>query len=184
MTLFLKRVCYGVEVNAVRVAILPVFVLLCGCSGAQEPAPSPALGELAKEGTESTEKPTEAPKATKEKPLYGSFESAHTVMVVCEKPDWCETKVTDTLKISEAADGRLELAIGLVQANAHTCTFEGRLDPVSADEWEYRTPEPAGERGACHLRLTRKDRQLLVRSTGCREYCGARASLHADFEIP
>ena len=97
--------------------------------------------------------------------------------MVCDGGDWCEETVTDVLDVQKAAGG-LMVRIELVQTNAHTCTFEGELEPSGDRAWSHRAK--AGEE-PCELTLTWREPELSIRSEGCRDYCGARASLFADF---
>ena len=102
-------------------------------------------------------------------------------MVVSDDPDWCEQEVKDSLTIEPAKDAGVTIAVELVQANAHICTFEGTLAKAGDQVWEWRATD--GE-AACHLQLRWGLDTLKLSSEGCRDYCGARASLEATFSYP
>ena len=154
-----------------RLTGLAGLVVLVSCSSTPKPAPTPGPDE-----------PNIAPAdaGPKKLPLSGTYLREHTVPVVCDKPDWCDQPVIDVLRISEGARGALDVRIELVQTNAHTCTFEGRLTETGPAQWEYAKD---GEY-PCKVTFTVKANQLSFESEGCREYCGARAHLMGSFEHP
>jgi hypothetical protein len=124
-------------------------------------------------------------------PLTGAYHDRHEIMVVCgDNPDgWCAEMVSDSLILREGDAGGVYVAIGVLQTNAHSCTFEGELTardpaelPAGVDE-AWRVVEPARDDGdgGCTLDLARTGAELVITSEGCRDYCGARASLDASF---
>ena len=119
--------------------------------------------------------------------MAGSYSAPHTIMMVCEGGDdgWCEESVADTMTVTEVGRERLEVAIELVQTNAHTCTFAGTLtlDPAaSTRRWTHHSVDEL--EGTCDLTLEQIGAELRLRSEGCRYYGGARASLDATFPYP
>jgi len=151
------------------------------CGGADTPAGKPNLAALAAESaTDPAAAPESAAPAAPTAPI-GSYRASHTVMVVCDDPDWCEEEVSDSLEIRSTSDGGLDVSIELVQTNDHMCSFEGILRRKSEREWEWQAPEGDPE---CHLWLRWRADSLAVSSQGCREFCGARASLEAEFSYP
>jgi len=141
-------------------------------------APAPATGA-------PPEKPIEDPALDAApavpQPVTGTYINTHTIHVVCQNPDWCEEEVDDVMRIREV-NGGLELRVELVQANAHTCTFENVVNEVETPEagrrWRFEIKEESNE---CVLTLDHKDGSLSLNSEGCRYYCGARAHLMATF---
>lgn len=150
--------------------------LLVACSSPSEPsltqdAPAPATGEAAIE--------TPAPPEPEpiERPL-GSYTFEHTILVVCEDPDWCEEKATDRLKIAAADNGAIAIELELVHANGHLCYFRDTLTHAGERLWEWRAAEGKPE---CHLQLRWKLDTLEVSSKGCNYFCGARGHLDGKF---
>lgn len=161
------------------VGVLGVLAALGGCGAT--PPPRPAAIDNASTGGAAGP------------PLTGAYRNRHEIMVVCgDNPDgWCAEIVTDSLVIQEGDAGGVYVAIGLVQTNAHSCTYEGAMTardpaelPPGVDE-AWRVVEPADDdgEGGCTLDLTRTGADLMVTSEGCRDYCGTRASLFASFPI-
>ncbi|MBT8492562.1 MAG: hypothetical protein KJO07_05845 [Deltaproteobacteria bacterium] len=157
---------------------LPVIALAACASSSPEPD-EPKMQELAGDSAEpkpAAEDPAPAPTSP-----AGSYRSAHTIMVVCDKPDWCKQEVTDTLELADTGDGALAAKIELVQANAHICTFENTVTRVGDRRWQWSAPD--GE-PSCVLTLDWKLSSVVITSDGCREFCGARAVLDASFDYP
>lgn len=119
--------------------------------------------------------------------MAGTYSAPHTVMMVCEGGDdgWCEEDVEDTMTVTEPGDGKLDVAIELVQTNGHTCSFAGILAPdreASSPRWIHHSDNE--EEGPCTLTLDQSETELVLQADGCRYYCGARASLDATFPYP
>ena len=149
-----------------------LVAFLAACSS-PSPQPAPPVQETVETESYSTEEHSES--------LSGSFVNEHTVMVVCDKPDWCEETVTDRLNVTSNGD-QIEVEIELVQANAHTCTFEGTLEPAGTRTWRWQAPADS-EDGPCDLELQWGEGEIKISSEGCRHYCGARARLEAIFSL-
>lgn len=123
--------------------------------------------------------------------LSGHYRSAHEIRMVCDGDQrqdadgWCKETVEDTLRVRELANGSIEVAIELVSTNAHTCSFEGTLertlDSQSARRWRFDAEND--EEFPCSLVVEHARGKLTVTSEGCREYCGARATLDAVFDV-
>ncbi len=151
----------------------------CGAS----PAPAPAPATLGNSLGADTATPTPTPS------IVGEYRARHEIGVVCDAPDgWCPELVDDTLTIRDAGDGRITVAIELVQTNAHTCGFDGTLAPTPTHDagddvtrWRFADH---GEDGPCELTLEVSAGDITISSDGCRYYCGARASLDATFARP
>jgi hypothetical protein len=151
-------------------------MVLAGCSGAAPtPTPTPAAGggDALENQAPTTDEDPNVPDGL----VVGTYVSPHTVMVVCDDPDWCEQQVEDTMRVTASRDDTASVFIELVQANAHSCTFEGTLGRASEDTWKWKAPLGEPE---CVLTLVAGD-DITITSEGCREYCGARASLDATF---
>ena len=116
-------------------------------------------------------------------PLTGRYSTTHTVYIVCnEDPDGCPEEVQDTLDIKEDTGNSIQVVIELVQANAHSCSFEGRLTKSDEGKWGFSHPADS-EDGECSLELRIDQGSFIVDSEGCRHYCGARAQLFASFNL-
>ncbi|MEZ4366907.1 MAG: hypothetical protein R2939_11530 [Kofleriaceae bacterium] len=133
--------------------------------------------------TPATSTPGNVGPSAAEAPLGGKYVWAHEVMVVCDGPEgWCPEETADVMLLTEQDDG-LQLEIELVQTNAHTCTFSGLVTPVEPGRvWQYRSPKDAMEE-PCELTLTHTGSSLQITSEGCRDFCGARATLDATFDV-
>jgi hypothetical protein len=105
--------------------------------------------------------------------LDGVYRWPHEVTYVCDEPDWCTEDVTDTLTIRQHSDG-LQIKIELVQTNYHVCNWEGVLRAVAQDTWGSETK-------GCSIELKLEPEKIRISSAGCRDYCGARAHLEAEF---
>jgi hypothetical protein len=120
--------------------------------------------------------------------LPGEYSNQHTIMVVCDQPDWCEQEVSDRLAIRDAGAGApgveaIDVEIELVQTNAHTCGFQGKLQKVlGAEPARYVHESAEGDDDhPCVLTLTLGPTELELGSEGCRYHCGARAYLETTF---
>lgn len=156
-------------------AWLGLPLLVAACDAPPEPSveqPEPALAKRDLSSAPAPPEPTPI-----ERPL-GSYRHEHTVMVVCEDPDWCPQQVTDTLEIAAADDGAIAIEVQLVQANGHNCHFRDTLTPAGERLWEWRAAEGKPE---CHLQLRWEPESLKLSSEGCRDFCGMRAHLDAEF---
>jgi len=156
--------------------VLTVAFMAGGCAPSTPPSTPTVTAPLLAKTAQS--KPAQRSGDLLPKRPIGTYARQHRVMVVCRNPDWCEQEVTDKLIVTTAPGQAIDVSIDLVQANAHTCTFRGRLANVATDEWRWQAPasEPP-----CQLRLSWRDVELRVSSDGCRQFCGARASLDATF---
>lgn len=154
-----------------------VLLLAVGCGPA-------AATPVAPPGNRSAD----APAST----LTGRYTLTHEVEMMSgdcgDAP--CVERVTDTLAVTEHADGTLGVAVQLVQTNGHSCGFDGTLvgratAPVEAatPRWDYVAPAD-GDDAPCALSLTFDGDALTLSADGCRYYCGARASLDASFAYP
>ena len=124
--------------------------------------------------------------------LTGAYRDDHEIAIVCdESPEgWCQERVTDSLIVRQRDDGSLLAVIDLLQTNAHSCSFSEVMQPVQAGEladgvdaqWRF-TRAADDDDEACSAHLTLDELQLTVTAEGCREFCGARASLDASFEV-
>lgn len=155
--------------------------LLCACGGAETPDKRPGLAAVAAENAAVPSGPRGPAGPASPSTPAGSYRYPHTVMVVCDDPNWCEEEVTDSLDIEARFDGAIEVKIELVQANAHMCSFEGTLGRSNEREWEWRAPDGEEE---CHLSLRWRSDAISVSSEGCRDFCGARAHLEGEFSYP
>jgi hypothetical protein len=112
----------------------------------------------------------------------------HEVPVVCDHPppgdDMCPEEGEDTLELRELRTGKLAVEIELVRTNGHTCTFEGELTYMGSSEpgIERWSSSESTDEVECTLELLKRADAIEISSTGCREYCGARASLDARFD--
>lgn len=159
------------------IALLP---LALGCGGGPVPVATPAVDNHADEDLAASTS------------LTGVYRDDHEIAVVCsESPDgWCNERVTDSLILRQRDDGALLVAIDLTQTNAHSCSFSGVMLPVSPAElddgvdaqWRF-AQAGADEDAGCLAHLTLDGPQLTVTADGCREFCGARASLDASFAV-
>ena len=104
----------------------------------------------------------------------GGYRATHVIGYVCEEAADCTAEVLDELELRVDGDG-IEMWVSLVQANYHVCEWRGRL---SADQKRGGRVHQSAE---CQLMLIASDDALRLRSEGCREYCGVRAHLYADF---
>lgn len=152
------------------------LVLCAGCGSVAEDQPRVASPVVAVEAVD--ERPTPSPEPEPAEDRYsGVYTATHEVTYVCESPDWCTGEVTDRLTL-EAVEGGLAVEVELTQANYHVCNWRGRMiHRQKQGGWVF-------EEADCRLELTATDEELRLRSEGCRDYCGARASLHADFPRP
>jgi hypothetical protein len=106
--------------------------------------------------------------------LAGWYTTPHEIMHVCDAPDWCTAEVTDGLFIEDHAEG-ITVAIELVQANFHICEWRGLMVArPDRHSWVFAETD-------CELILDLHGDTLKVKSEGCRDYCGARAYLEAEF---
>ena len=143
--------------------------MLVGC-GSSAPAPNTPV-ENTGEG--------EAPPAIE---IVGTHVAPHSIEVVCNDPSgWCTEGVEDTMVVRDAGEGRIAVEIALLQTNAHSCTFEGTLEPVRGQDGAWHMDELAEGEWPCALDLRVEGETLRLTSEGCRLYCGARASLDATF---
>jgi hypothetical protein len=157
---------------------LLLLALLAACGGSS-PAPRTAVISNTPTG-----EPPDAPR-----PIAGAYSAPHTIQLVCHESDegWCEEEVSDEMTIRDAGGGRIDVAIELVQTNAHTCTFEGTLapDPAAAPadrRWTFSSNDDV--EGPCKVTLTAGADGVELDSEGCRYYCGARAHLASSFPYP
>jgi hypothetical protein len=120
---------------------------------------------------------------TRPSSIAGDYRTPHTVSMVCEHAadGWCDEQVEDTLVIRDRHDGAIAVHVELVRTNAHTCSFEGTLGPVSEGRWRF---DHGDDDGPCRLTLEHAGNELRLSADGCRYYCGARASLDAVFAQP
>jgi hypothetical protein len=149
------------------------IALLAGLGCKTEPARAPSVIELPTQ----VDSPKAASAPPPERPvlgLSGRYQANHEVMEVCDAPDGCTAEVTDSLVLETNAD-RAKARIELVQTNLHTCNWEGELrrgaDP---NRWESVEPD-------CSVSVIVERDTLRLESDGCRDYCGARAYLSAEF---
>ena len=157
---------------------LPLLALACSPAagtGSPSAAQSPTRPVVTISAPESTDAPPapELPTAKRE-PLSGLYLREHEVTYVCEEPDWCRAKVTDTLRIDETPS-EFGVRVELVQTNHHICTWQGRLNRSRQDLWEHHEEN-------CELELQVTATEITITSVGCREYCGARAHFEATFD--
>lgn len=165
-------------VTLMRRALLAVALAACTSSpapiapGATPPGPPPAAASPSPVGT---------------------YVASHTARMVCDEDGgWCDQNVEDNLEIRAAPGGALAIAVELVQDNAHTCGFEGTLVPSTSTVpgtrvWRYQAVVPDGEDAeaeACTLDLAATATSITLSAEGCREYCGVRAHLDAEFSRP
>ncbi len=143
---------------------------VAGCQPADRPAPTVVdLPDVSVSAASTGEVlPRRAPD-----PL-GWYSTKHEVTHVCDEPDWCVQEVTDGLFVASHEAG-LMVDVELVQTNFHTCTWSGVMKPTG-DQRSWGFAE-----GDCEIALELKGNSLILRSDGCREYCGARAHLEAEF---
>lgn len=120
--------------------------------------------------------------------IDGEYVARHEIQLVCDgEPDgWCMEQVEDTMTIRERANNGIAVALELVRTNAHTCSFEGALERTldgegSTRRWQFQAED---EEFPCSLVLEQARGRVTIRADGCREYCGARASLDAEFDFP
>jgi len=96
-----------------------------------------------------------------------------------ERQQWVSGAAADCLSLQPQPDGRWQLALELVQANAHTCTLEGAAERVG-HALELRPIESVLPEHPCLLRLRFKARSLVLEDPEghCRaQFCGVRAGL-------
>ena len=83
--------------------------------------------------------------------------------------------------VGDAGDGKLAVEIELNQDNGYSCSFRGTLQPVPGAPAQWRFHDPSDPEEPCTLTLTASADRISLQSDGCRDYCGARASLEAEF---
>lgn len=127
--------------------------------------------------------------------IAGTYRTTHEVMMVCDtgQEGWCAEEGEDTLTIEDRPDGAIEISVELVRTNAHTCSFSGTLHPAPAPanhvrRWIHEVGQQGERDGSdeldesyCKLELEHAASKLTLRSDGCREWCGVRASLDGEF---
>ncbi|MBH9578300.1 lysozyme inhibitor LprI family protein [Inhella proteolytica] len=94
-----------------------------------------------------------------------------------ERQQWVSSAAADCLSLQPRPDGRWQLAVELVQANAHTCTLEGAAERVG-EALELRPAESVLPDRPCRLRLRFKAHSLVLEDPEghCRaQFCGVRA---------
>jgi len=135
--------------------------------------------------------PPGPPPAAASPSLVGTYQASHTARMVCDGDEgWCDEMVEDNLEVRAAPEGALAITVELVQDNGHSCSFEGTLAPSSSTVpgtrvWRFQAVIPEGgdaDADACTLDLAASATTITLTSDGCREYCGVRAQLDAEFE--
>ncbi len=155
--------------------LVALLALCCTCSKPVEPPVAPTLEEVAAPAAQPAT-------ATPNDSLVGTYLDSHMIGAVCDSSEMCEETVTDTLRIqSDDETKTISVEVELVQANFHTCTFENTLRTIGPRRWKFSESTPDSN---CHVSLSRDDKSVTITSQGCREYCGARASLDAEFSFP
>lgn len=160
---------------------IAVALALASCSAPPRPSPPPPDTTPPVVAADAADA-APAPKPAFE--LAGSYTNTHTVWMVCDSnPDGCDEEVEDRMTIARDGDA-LAVKIDLVQANAHTCTFEGtlaRIQPTDGAETYAYTAKDGDDDHPCKLTLAVGPSELSLASEGCRYHCGARAYLDATF---
>jgi hypothetical protein len=146
---------------------------VAACSGS---ATAPELATVLLPSSSAASRPSALALARLPADWSGWYSAPHEVSHVCDNPDWCVQEVSDSLRLAQQGND-LQVEIELVQTNFHTCTWHGAMTsgPVEG-RWEYSEPE-------CALVLELKGNLFRLSSEGCREYCGARAYLSAEFAV-
>ncbi len=108
--------------------------------------------------------------------------------MVCDQPppgeDMCIEQAEDTLSVRRVSPGTLAVTIELVQTNGHTCTFDEKLRHAKTSQpdsqrWTFSSSD---EDSPCTLDLVEQGGHISISSNGCRDYCGVRATLDAQFD--
>ncbi len=160
-----------VKVEVTRWRAAPLF-LLVACSASPPPAASNPVVQVQSAPGEDAPADSGA-NLRRERALDGVYRWPHEVTYVCDEPEWCTEEVNDTLTIRQEVDG-LQIKIELVQTNYHVCNWEGRLSPSGRDKWHAAEED-------CSIELSLDPNTIRITSAGCRDYCGARAYLEAEF---
>ena len=122
---------------------------------------------------------------TASRPVVRRYCQAHEVPVVCDQPppgeDMCPQQAEDTLELHEVSASSLAVTIELVRTNGHTCSFEGTLSRAAPAEQRWIFTDPNID-APCTLELVERGNEIEINATGCRDYCGTRATLDGQFD--
>ena len=161
-------------------ACAAIAIAACTSATSHAPAAHPAAHPAARPAA-----PPLTPARRADAALEGLYRAPHATRYRCDTgaDGWCDADVEDLMAVADHGDGTLGVHVLISADNAHSCTFAGDLkqEPVrGAPRWVFH--DEANE-NPCTLSLEKADTGLELHATGCRDYCGTRASLDAAFTL-
>lgn len=102
----------------------------------------------------------------------------------------CFLDASDELTFSKDADGKLNLSVGVIGTNGHSCDFEGEAKQIkptvftaSAEGEDYNHETEQFDKVTCTVtvKLSNRGREASLTNNGkCSSFCGARAYLEIE----
>lgn len=109
----------------------------------------------------------------------GNYEIPHEISVLTGE-DWERSEATDDFCFQFISMDSIRFTLETITTNAHTCTVGGVAVRNKKGIYEWRS-EPGYDDKVCVLHLYAGDGHLIFEqaneSGGCRDFCGARASI-------
>ncbi|NIR31522.1 MAG: hypothetical protein GWN84_19870 [Gammaproteobacteria bacterium] len=113
-----------------------------------------------------------------ETPVAGRYARAHSVRYLAAEGTWAQADVHDTLRLTQAGEGRWQFEFKLIAPNFHQCAMDGIAERRDHFLEHREMIEEIGQE--CVLRLRYTARTVMLEDVGrhCRNwYCGMRGHI-------